>query len=210
MSKRLKVTAEDTNASMVYDVVATIRQHDGLNYHEIARILDEPDISTYKALRYAEDQGYIHGDGGYYVNKGAGGARSWHFDRLAPYPYEIMNGKRHAYIVKRAVTGQTQYTIGGTYANGQTWHKTLSMVMEVARTAEHGAHDIGYKTPEPTTYGHPHIIYKPVALFNDIKDAEHWIRRDKKRLQDTPVNVYYYHKRVLIPSGLMCPRQGAD
>ncbi len=210
MSKRLKVTPEMTNASMVYDVVATVHEHDGLNYTAIARILDEPDITTYYALRYAEEMGYIHGDGGYYVRQGAGGSRVWHFDKLAPYPYEYMDGKRHAYKVQRAIFGKTHYTIGGQYRNGQNWVKPVKMVgpKKVIDT-EYGEKEIEYKTPEPTRWYGPRANYQTVAIFDDLKEAERWIRRDKRRLQDA-VNVFYYHSRVLVPSGFICSRQGAE
>ena len=209
MSKRLKVTAEDTNPSMVYDVVAVVREHPGyLNYTAIARILDEPDITTYYALLYAEQMGYIHGDGGYYVHHGAGGSRVWHFDKLAPYPYEYMDGKRHAYKVWRAVTGKTQYEIGGQYRNGQTWVKAVSMTGLKKIHSKFGADYTSYKTPEPALFGSPQITYKTVAIFDDLREAERWIRRDKKRLENA-VNAYYYHKRVLVPSSFNCPRVGA-
>ena len=167
MSKRLKVTANDTNPSLVYDVVATIRQYPNRDYGEIARILDEPYLDTYKAMRYAEAPGYIHGYGGYYVRHGAGGRRLWLFDRLAPYPYEYMDGKRHAYKVERAV-------------------------LQINDLFSY----------YPTRY-----IYQVIGLFDSVEDAERWIRRDKKRLNGQ--KVVYYHRRVTIPSGLMCPRLGA-
>lgn len=209
MSKRVNVTDDMTNPSIVYDVVATVREKPGyLNYHDIARILDEPDMYVYYALLYAENKGYIHGDGGYYV-KGGGGSRVWHFDKLAPYPYAIMDGKRHAYKVKRGIIGKTQYTIGGQYRNGQTWSKPVEMIGPKRVMTEYGEKEIKYKTPERTRWYGPRVDYKTVAIFDNLEDAQRWIRRDKKRLEGA-VNVFYYHVRVLIPSGLICPRQGAE
>lgn len=208
MSKRLKVTADMTNPSMVYDVVATIRQYPARNYTEIARILDEPDITTYYALRYAEEMGYIHGAHGYY-NKGRGGSRLWYFDKLAPYPYEYMEGKRHAYKVKRGIIGKTQFMIGGQYGNGQSWVNPVEMIGPKKVMTGYGEKEIRYKTPEPSRWYGPRVDYKTVALFDNLEDAQRWIRRDKKRLEGA-VNVFYYHVRVLIPSGLICPRQGVE
>lgn len=211
MSKRLKVTPEMTNASMVYDVVETVRQHDGyLNYREIARILDEPDTLTYYALLYAEQLGYIHGDGGFYVRNGAGGARIWHFDKRAPYPYEIMDGKRHAYKVKRGIRGPD---LKVNAENPRAGHNLEWVYMEMSASVEIDGEkcqkDIRYWTPEPTRWCGYRVDYETVALFDTLEDAQRWIRRDKKRL--TPnVKPYYYHVRVLIPSGLICPHQGAE
>lgn len=204
MSKRLKVTAEDTNPSMVYDVVATIRQYPDCTYQGIARILDEPAYDVYKAIRYAEDKGYIHGHGGFYVRNGSGGARMWLFDKLAPYPYDYMNGKRHAIKVYRGVRGKPQFTIGGQYRNGQTWSKLVKMEGPPVMT-EYGEKTTDYQTPEPARWFGPRIKYEVVGLFDSIEDAERWIRRDKKRI-GAKVDPYYYHVRVLVPSSVICPR----
>lgn len=208
MNKRLKVTAEDTNPSMVYDVVATIRQYPNCTYQGIARILDEPAYDVYKAIRYAEDKGYIHGHGGVYVRNGSGGARMWLFDKLAPYPYEYMDGKRHAYKVERGIIGKTQYIIGGQCRNGQTWSKSLELIGPKKVITEYGEKEIEYKTPEPSRWYGPRVNYKTVAIFDNLEDAQRWIRRDKRRLEGA-VNVYYYHKRVLVPSSFSCPHTGA-
>lgn len=197
MSKRLKVTAEDTNPSMVYDVVATIRQYPARNYNEIARILDEPSYNVYKALRYAEDMGYIHGTGGYWRRYGPGGARIWYFDRLAPYPYEYMDGKRHAYKVQRGIRGNPVK-----YRDKLTGWPDKTIEDPTPRLIE-------YSTPEPSRWAGFRVRYETVGLFDTLEDAERWIRRDKRRI-GTNATAFYYHVRVLVPSCLICKRMGAD